>query len=46
MFIIAYRSDMSSTTLVRPKIKSGYMARYARMVTGAASGAVFKTEDV
>ena len=29
-----------------PKIKSGYMARYARMVTGAASGAVFKTEDL
>lgn len=24
-----------------PKIKEGYMARYARMVTGAASGAVF-----
>ena len=25
-----------------PKIKEGYMARYADMVTGAASGAVFK----
>jgi len=25
-----------------PKIKEGYMARYAKMVTGAASGAVFK----
>lgn len=27
-----------------PKIKEGYMARYAAMVTGAASGAVFKPE--
>ena len=27
-----------------PNIKEGYMARYARMVTGAASGAVFKDE--
>jgi len=26
----------------QPNIKEGYMARYARMVTGAASGAVFK----
>jgi dihydroxy-acid dehydratase len=26
-----------------PKIKTGYMARYAEMVTSAASGAVFKT---
>jgi hypothetical protein len=25
-----------------PNIKEGYMARYASMVTGAASGAVFK----
>jgi dihydroxy-acid dehydratase len=25
-----------------PKIKEGYMARYAKMVTGAASGAVFE----
>jgi dihydroxy-acid dehydratase len=25
-----------------PKIKEGYMARYARLVTGAASGGVFK----
>ena len=28
-----------------PKIKEGYMARYAKLVTGAASGAVFKTEE-
>jgi dihydroxy-acid dehydratase len=26
----------------KPKISEGYMARYARMVTGAASGAVFE----
>jgi len=25
-----------------PKIKEGYMARYARLVTGAASGAIFE----
>ena len=25
-----------------PNIKEGYMARYAAMVTGAASGAVFR----
>ncbi len=29
----------------KPKITEGYMARYARQVTGAASGAVFKTEE-
>ena len=28
----------------KPKIREGYMARYARMVTGAASGAVFQSE--
>jgi len=28
----------------KPKIREGYMARYARMVTGAASGAVFESE--
>lgn len=28
--------------LPEPKIKSGYMARYARMVTSASNGAVFK----
>jgi dihydroxy-acid dehydratase len=28
-----------------PKIKEGYMARYAKMVTSAASGAVFKDPD-
>lgn len=27
-----------------PKIKEGYMARYASMVTGAAGGAVFKSD--
>lgn len=27
-----------------PKIREGYMARYARLVTGAATGAVFKPE--
>jgi dihydroxy-acid dehydratase len=26
----------------QPKIKEGYMARYAKLVTSAASGAVFK----
>ncbi|HVN98058.1 MAG TPA: dihydroxy-acid dehydratase [Syntrophorhabdaceae bacterium] len=29
---------------LRPKITEGYMARYARLVTGAASGAVFKED--
>lgn len=28
-----------------PKITEGYMARYARIVTGAATGAVFKPEE-
>lgn len=28
----------------KPKITEGYMARYARMVTGAAGGAVFRTD--
>ncbi|MBP1732000.1 MAG: dihydroxy-acid dehydratase [Deltaproteobacteria bacterium] len=28
----------------KPKIREGYMARYARMVTGAASGAVFESD--
>ncbi|MCX5818210.1 MAG: dihydroxy-acid dehydratase [Proteobacteria bacterium] len=28
-----------------PKIKEGYMARYARLVTSAATGAVFKTDE-
>jgi len=30
----------------KPKITEGYMARYAKMVTGAASGGVFKTDDI
>jgi dihydroxy-acid dehydratase len=30
----------------QPKIKEGYMARYAKMVTSAASGAVFITSEV
>lgn len=29
----------------QPKIKEGYMARYAKMVTSAATGAVFKDPD-
>ncbi len=29
----------------KPKITEGYMARYAGMVTGAAGGAVFRTEN-
>ncbi|MBP1734018.1 MAG: dihydroxy-acid dehydratase [Deltaproteobacteria bacterium] len=29
----------------QPKIKEGYMARYAKLVTSAASGAVFKDVD-
>jgi len=28
-----------------PKIKEGYMARYARMVTGAARGAIFDPDQ-
>jgi dihydroxy-acid dehydratase len=32
-------------TRPEPNIKTGYMARYASMVTGAASGAVFKKTD-
>jgi len=30
----------------KPKITEGYMARYAKLVTGAASGGVFKTDDI
>ena len=30
----------------KPNITEGYMARYAKLVTGAASGAVFKTEEM
>jgi dihydroxy-acid dehydratase len=30
----------------KPNITEGYMARYAKLVTGAASGAVFKTDDM
>lgn len=29
----------------KPNITEGYMARYARLVTGAASGGVFKSEE-
>ena len=29
----------------KPNITEGYMARYAKLVTGAASGAVFKTDE-
>jgi len=29
----------------KPKITGGYMARYARMVTGAAGGAVFRSDN-
>jgi dihydroxy-acid dehydratase len=30
----------------KPNITEGYMARYAKLVTGAASGGVFKTDDI
>ncbi len=30
----------------KPNITEGYMARYAKLVTGAASGAVFKMDDM
>jgi dihydroxy-acid dehydratase len=29
----------------KPKITEGYMARYAKLVTSAASGAIFKTDE-
>ena len=29
----------------KPNITEGYMARYAKLVTGAASGAVFRTDE-
>ena len=38
------KKRLASWKKPEPKIKEGYMARYARMVTGAASGAVFKPE--
>jgi len=44
--IVVPRKEMdkrkSSWRRPAPKIKEGYMARYAHMVTGAASGAVFE----
>ena len=30
----------------KPNITEGYMARYAKLVTGAASGGIFKTDDI
>ncbi len=30
----------------KPKITGGNMARYAKLVTGAASGGVFRTDDI
>jgi dihydroxy-acid dehydratase len=46
--VVVPRKEMdtrkSSWKRPAPKIKTGYMARYAKMVTGAASGAVFKEE--
>jgi dihydroxy-acid dehydratase len=29
----------------KPNITVGYMARYAKLVTGAASGAIFRTDE-
>jgi len=36
------KSRMKSWTPPEPKVKEGYLARYARQVTSAATGAVFK----
>jgi dihydroxy-acid dehydratase len=37
-------SRMASWTPPEPKVKHGYLARYARLVTSAATGAVLKNE--
>jgi len=38
------KSRMDSWTPPEPKVKVGYLARYAKLVTSAATGAVFKTD--
>ncbi|MBN1293828.1 MAG: dihydroxy-acid dehydratase [Candidatus Latescibacteria bacterium] len=38
------KSRMDSWTPPEPKVKTGYLARYAKLVTSAATGAVFKTD--
>ncbi|MCE5251099.1 dihydroxy-acid dehydratase [bacterium] len=38
------KKRMDSWTPPEPKIKEGYLARYARLVTSAATGAIFKTD--
>jgi dihydroxy-acid dehydratase len=35
---------MASWKPIEPKVKTGYLARYAKLVTSAATGAVFKTD--
>ncbi len=37
------KSRMDAWQQPEPKVKKGYLARYARLVTSAATGAVFKT---
>jgi dihydroxy-acid dehydratase len=38
------RSRMNSWTPPEPKVKHGYLARYAKLVTSASTGAVLKNE--
>lgn len=38
------KSRIASWTRPEPKVKSGYLARYAKLVTSAATGAIFQTD--
>ena len=38
------KSRIASWTPPEPKVKSGYLARYAKLVTSAATGAIFQTD--
>ncbi len=38
------KSRMASWTPLEPKVKHGYLARYAKLVTSAATGAILKSE--
>ena len=38
------KQRMDSWSPPEPKIKTGYLARYAKMVTSAATGAIFKID--
>jgi dihydroxy-acid dehydratase len=36
---------LAELTLPKPKITTGYLARYARLVTSASTGAVFREDE-